>query len=97
MGTKERKHTAPPRYDEAFKTGAIRMVTEQGRPSREVAAELDVCIDTPRGWLKAEGAPSLGQTDRQNRDAKRLRELSWRQKTVRCAKSLRGKTRSLTY
>ena len=24
------------RYDEAFKAGAVRMVTEQGRPSREV-------------------------------------------------------------
>ena len=75
MGTKERKHTAPPRYDEAFKAGAVRMVTEQGRPSREVAAELGICIDTLRSWLKAAGAPSPGQTDRQNRDAKRLREL----------------------
>ena len=72
MGTKERKHTAPPRYDEAFKAGAVRMVTEQGRPSREVAEELGICIDTLRSWLKAAGAPSLGQTDRQNRDAKRL-------------------------
>ena len=40
MSTKERNHPAPPRYDEAFKAGAVRMVTEQGRPSREVAAEL---------------------------------------------------------
>ena len=56
MSTKERKHPAPPRYDEAFKAGAVRMVTEQGRPSREVAA-------------------SPGQADRQNRDARRLREL----------------------
>ena len=40
MSTKERKHPAPPRYDEAFKAGAVRMVTEQGQPSREVAAEL---------------------------------------------------------
>ena len=51
------------------------MVTEQGRPSREIAAELGMCIDTLRSWLKAAGAPSPGQTDRQNRDAKRLREL----------------------
>ena len=54
MSTKERKHAAPPRYDEAFKAGAVRMVTEQGRPSREVAAELGICIDTLRSWLKAE-------------------------------------------
>ena len=69
MSTKERKHPAPPRYDEAFKAGAVRMVTEQGRPSREVAAELGICIDTLRSW------PSPGQADRQNRDARRLREL----------------------
>ena len=75
MSTKERKHPAPPRYDEAFKAGAVRMVTEQGRPSREVAAELGICIDTLRSWLKAAGAPSPGQADRQNRDARRLREL----------------------
>ena len=75
MSTKERKHPAPPRYDEAFKAGAVRMVTEQGRPSREVASELGICIDTLRSWLKAAGAPSPGQADRQNRDARRLREL----------------------
>ena len=28
---KERKHEAPPRYDAAFKEGAIRLVTEEGR------------------------------------------------------------------
>ena len=75
MSTKERKHPAPPGYDEAFKAGAVRMVTEQGRPSREVAAELGICIDKLRSWLKAAGAPSPGQADRQNRDARRLREL----------------------
>ena len=35
-----KKGTMPPRYDEAFKTGAVKMVTEQGRPSKEVAAEI---------------------------------------------------------
>ncbi len=56
---------------------SVRMVTEQGRPSRQgrVAAELGICIDTLRSWLKAAGAPSPGQADRQNRDARRLREL----------------------
>ena len=38
-------------------------------------AELGICIDTLRSWLKAAGAPSPGQADRQNRDARRLREL----------------------
>ncbi len=47
------------------------MVTEQGRPSKEVVAELGICIDTLRNWLKAAGEPSPGQADRQNREAKR--------------------------
>ena len=50
-------------------------MTEQGRPSREVASELGICIDTLRSWLKAAGAPSLGQADRQSREARRAREL----------------------
>ena len=45
---KERKHEAPPRYDAAFKEGAIRLVAEEGRPMREVAEELGVCTDTIR-------------------------------------------------
>lgn len=83
MTTKGRKHTAPPHYDEAFKAGAVRMVIEQGRPSREVAKELGICIDTLRSWLKAAGAPTPGQADRQNRDAKRLRELEAENRALR--------------
>ena len=61
-----KKGTMPPRYDEAFKSGAIKMVTEQGRPSKEVAAELGICIDTLKSWLKRAGFQP-GATDRQNR------------------------------
>ena len=50
------------------------MVTDQGRPSTEVAKELGICIDTLRGWLKAAGVQA-GQADRQNRDGRRIREL----------------------
>ena len=32
---KERKHEAPPRYGAAFKEGAIRLVTEEGRAPRQ--------------------------------------------------------------
>lgn len=73
MGT-NRKKGAPPRYDETFKAGAIHMVTEQGRPSGEVARELGICIDTLRSWLKNAGT-TPGQADRQSRDVKRQREL----------------------
>jgi|GEM_PF-565348 len=83
MSEKQRKHEAPPRYDEAFKAGAVRMVTEQGRPCREVASELGICIDTLRSWLKTAGAPSPGQADRQNRDARRVRDLETENRELR--------------
>lgn len=81
MGNK--KGVTPRRYDEKFKEGAIRLVTEQGRPSKEMAAELGICIDTLRNWLKAAGEPSPGQADRQNRDAKRARELEAENRALR--------------
>ena len=41
---KEQKHEAPPRYDAAFKEGAIRLVTEESRPMREVAENFFSCL-----------------------------------------------------
>jgi transposase len=81
MGT-PRKKGAPPRYDAEFKSGAIRLVTEQGRPSVEVARELGICIDTLRSWLKGAGVQA-GQADRDNRDARRQRELEAEVRTLR--------------
>jgi len=78
----QRKRGAPPRYDEAFKAGAIRLVTEQGRPSREVAQELGICIDTLRSWLKGAGVQA-GQADRQNRELRRQRELESEVRSLR--------------
>ena len=69
-----KKGTMPPRYDEAFKSGAIKMVTEQGRPSKEVAAELGICVETLKTWLKRAGFQP-GATDRQNHIDERKREL----------------------
>ena len=71
---KTKKGTPPPRYDEAFKAGAVRLVTEQGRQPTEVAKELGICIDTLRSWLKASGI-QLGQASRLNRERQRIREL----------------------
>ncbi|MDD6214550.1 MAG: transposase [Firmicutes bacterium] len=69
-----KKGTITPRYYEAFKAGAVKMVTEQGRPSKEVASELGICINTIKSWIKRAGfQPSA--TDRQNRSDKRQREL----------------------
>ena len=70
MPNNKRKGQAPPRYDEAFKTGAIRLVTEQNRPCKDVAEELGICIDTLKNWLKAAGHatnrahPSTGNPSR---------------------------------
>ena len=69
-----KKGTMPPRYDDAFKSGAIKMVTEQGRPSKKVAAELGICVETLKSWLKRAGFQP-GATDSQNRIDKRQREL----------------------
>ncbi len=52
---KAKKDTPPPWYDEAFKAGAVQLVTEQGRQPREVAKELGICIDTLRSWLNVSG------------------------------------------
>ncbi len=50
------------------------MVTEQGRSPKEVAAELGICIDTLRYWLKNTGFQP-NKTDGQNRSDVRQREL----------------------
>jgi transposase len=77
-----KKRSAPPRYDEAFKEGAIKLVTEQGRPSRAVAAELGFCIDTLRSWLKSAGVKA-GSIDRENREARRVKELEMQVRELR--------------
>ena len=77
-----KKGTMPPRYDETFKSGAIKMVTEQGRPSKEVAAELGICVETLKSWLKRAGFQP-GTTDRQNRVDKRQRELEAEIRSIR--------------
>lgn len=74
METKKKKGVAPPRYDDAFKAGAVQMVTVQGRQPTEVARELGICIDTLRSWLKAAGV-QMGQASRSNRDQQRIKEL----------------------
>jgi transposase len=69
-----KKGTMPPRYDKAFKEGAIRLVAEQKRSSIEVAKELGISPDTMRNWLKAAGiAP--GAADRSSKEAQRMKEL----------------------
>lgn len=77
-----KKGTMPPRYDEAFKAGAVKMVTEQGRPVKAVASELGICIDTLRSWLKRSGFQPSSLT-RQNREDTRRRELEAENRALR--------------
>ncbi len=79
---KGKKGTPPPRYDEAFKAGAVRLVAEQGRQPTDVAKELGICIDMLRSWLKASGI-QMGQASRQNREQQRIRELEAEVRTLR--------------
>jgi len=71
---KAKEGTPPPRYDDAFKAGAVRLVIGQGRQPVEVAKELGICINTLRSWLKASGI-HMGQASRQHWEQHRIREL----------------------
>ena len=75
----KKKGTPPPRYDEAFKAGAVQMVTEQ---PKEVARDLGICIDTLLSWLKGAGM-QMGQVSRHNRDQQRIRELEAELRSLR--------------
>ena len=50
-----KKGSAPPRYDEEFKKGAMALVTEKGMPLKSAAKDLGICPDTLRSWLNASG------------------------------------------
>jgi len=69
----EKKKT-PPRYDAAFKEGAVKLVTESGRQPKEVADELGISTTSLRDWLRISGV-SPKEAGRSNKDAKRIREL----------------------
>lgn len=55
MAIKKGKGIAPPRYDEVFKAGAVRLVTEQNRSVQEAAQELGICVDSLKNWLRRAG------------------------------------------
>jgi len=90
--TRNPRRGAPPRYDEAFIAGAVKMVVEQQRSCREVAADLGICIDTLRSWLKATGVQT-GAVNRQNREYRRMRELEAENRQLR--KQLAEKTEAV--
>jgi len=76
------KKKAPPRYDAAFKEGAVKLVTEHGRQPKEVADELGISVTSLRDWLKLSGV-SPKEAGRSNKDAKRIKELEAQLREVR--------------
>lgn len=79
---KTEKGTPPPRYNEAFRSNAVRLVIEQGRQLTEVAKELGICIDTLCSWLKTSRI-QMGQASRQNWEQQRIRELEAENRALR--------------
>ena len=78
----KKKGTPPPRFDEAFKAGAVRMVTEQRREPKEVTRDFGICIDSLRTWLKGAGM-EMGQVSRHNREQQRIWELEAELRSLR--------------
>lgn len=78
----KKKGTPSPRYDEAFKAGAVRMVTEQRREPKKVARDLGICIDILRSRLKGAGM-QVGQVSRHNRDQQCIRKLEAELRSLR--------------
>lgn len=73
-------------------SGAVKLVIEEGRPSAEVAKDLGICKETLRRWVKA----STGQSDRQNREARLVKELEAEiKKSAQTGRGKGGDDRSL--
>ena len=68
-----KKGNAPPRYDEAFKIGAIKLVVDGGRSPKEVGQELGVHPDTVKNWLKSSGYST--QVHREKAESKKVKQL----------------------
>ena len=77
-----KKGSAPPRYDEEFKKGAISLVTEKGMSLKSAAKDLGICPDTLRSWLNASGYRPA-EVAKQHRCDSRQRELEAEIKKLR--------------
>ncbi len=85
-----KKGSAPPRYDEEFKKGAMALVTkgamalvtEKGMPLKTAAKDLGICPDTLRSWLNASGYKPA-EVAKQHRADSRQKELEAELKRLR--------------
>ena len=77
-----KKGSAPPRYDEEFKKGAMALVTEKGMSLKNAAKDLNISPDTLRSWLKASGY-TPAEVAKQHRSDSRQKELESEVKKLR--------------
>jgi transposase len=73
------------RYDAEFRAGAVRIVTETGKPAAEVARELDVHESTLQNWVRrararADAQASGGLSESEREELRRLREENARKR-----------------
>jgi transposase len=62
------------KYSEEFKVEAVKQVTVQGHPARQVAKRLGVSLDTMYRWVRERGRDPALQRAESEKDA-RLRRL----------------------
>ena len=62
------------KYEPEIKDGAIKLVTEQGRSVKEVAAELGIHLETLRYWIRGLWLNPTS-INKSNKEAKRIKEL----------------------
>lgn len=77
-----KKGSAPPRYDEEFKKGAMALVTEKGMQLKSASKDLGICPDTLRSWLNAAGYKPT-EVAKQHHSDSRQKELEAENKRLR--------------
>ena len=78
------------KYSAEYRQAAAQLVLEKGKPVKQVAAELGVCVKTLRGWIEHHEQSQRGDALRiqeLEREVRQLkRELADSQETVEILK-----------
>jgi len=72
-------------YDAAFRRQAVELLLTSGKPQREVARDLGICVETLRDWkqqqeAKPEAGPAAGTGDLERENQRLRRELAYTQR-----------------